>query len=231
MSQFSKIFEKLLFNRVIEYLEKFKLLSTRQYGFCKNSSTIHAIADIYNNLTTTADKRLYNCCLFLDLSKAFDTVNHKILLWKLERYFEFRGPSLNLFRDYLNNRFQYTKIANCESNLLNVTCGVLQGSSLGPLLFLMYINDLPSPSEFSTTLIADDTYLNMSDANLESLQSRVNCELNKINNWFSRNKLSLNYQKSNYVLINKVLQKSISAPFTLTINKALVERKKAVKYL
>ena len=105
LSQFSKIFEKLLFNRVIEYLEKFRLLSTRQYGFRKNSSTIHAIADIHNNLMTTADKRLYNCCLFLDLSKAFNTVDHKILLWKLERYFGFRGPSLNLFRDYLNNRF------------------------------------------------------------------------------------------------------------------------------
>ena len=116
--------------------------------------------------------------------------------------------------------------------MLNVTCGVVpQGSSLGPLLFLMYINDLPSASEFSTSLFADDTCLNMSDANLESLQSRVNCELNKINNWFSRNKLSLNYQKSNYALINKDPQKSISAPFTLTINKALVERKKAVKYL
>ena len=92
----------------------------------------------------------------------------------------------------------------------------------------MYINDLPSGSEFSTSLFADDTYLNMSDANLESLQSRVNRELN---NWFRRNKLSLNYQNSNYVQINEVPQKSISAPFTLTINKALVERKKAVKYL
>ena len=168
-----------MFNRVIEYLEKFKLLSTYQYGFSKNSSTIHVIADIHNILTTIADKRLYNCCLFLDLSKAFDTVDHKILLWKLQKYFGFRGPSLDLFRGYLNNRFQCTKIANCESNSLNVTCGVglPQSSSLGPLLFLTYINDLPSASEFSTRLFADDTYLHMTDANLESLQSRVNCEL------------------------------------------------------
>ena len=103
---------------------------------------------------TTADKRLYNCCLFLDLSKAFNTINYKILLWKLEKYFGLKDPSLDLFRDYLNNRFQYTKIANCESNLLNVTCGVPQGSQLGPLLFLMYITNLPSASKFSTRLFA-----------------------------------------------------------------------------
>ena len=95
----------------------------------------------------------------------------------------------------------------------------------------MYNNDLLSASEFSTWLFVDDTYLNMSDASLESIQSRVNCERNKINNWFRRKKLSLNYQKYNYVLINKVPQKPIPAPITLTINKALTERKKAVKYL
>ena len=144
LSQFSKIFETLLFNLVIDYLEKLKLLSTYQYGFRKNSSTIHFISDIHNNLMTTADKRLCNCWIFLDLSKAFDTVEYKILLWKLEKYFGFGGPSLDFFRNYLNNRFQYTKISNCESNLLNVTCDVPQGSSLSPLLFLMNINDLLS---------------------------------------------------------------------------------------
>ena len=176
-----------------------------------------------------ADKELYNCCLFLDLSKAFDMVDHKILLRKFEKYFGFKGPYLDLFRDYLNNPFLYTKIANCESDLLKVTCGE-QGYSLGPLLFLMHINDLPSASEFSTTLFADDTCLNMFDANLELLQSRVNCELKKINNWFRRNKLSLNYQKFNYMLINNISQKSISAPCTLTIDKLLIEMKRAVKY-
>ena len=113
----------------------------------------------------------------------------------------------------------------------NLYLSVTPYSSLGPLLFLKHINDLHSTSEFSTRLFADNTYLNMSYTNLQSLQSRVNCELKKINNWFRWNKLSLNCQKSNCIPINKVPQKSISAPFTLTINKTLIERKQAVKYV
>ena len=143
-------------------------MSDHQFGFRQNSSTIHAVTYIYDNLIKNVDKGLYSCCIFLDLSKAFDTVDHHILLCKLKNYFGIRGKSLNLIKSYLTNRRQYTNISNNFSDELKINCGVPQGSCLGPLLFLLYINDLPLASQMNTTLYADDTYLMMSDLNLTS---------------------------------------------------------------
>ena len=103
------------------------------------------------------------CCIFLDLSKAFDTVNHTILLWKLYHYFGIRGTAPHLIESYLSNRYQYTNVRGHYSNKLKTTTGAPQGSCLGPLLFLLYINDLPLASEFDTTLYADDTALMLPD--------------------------------------------------------------------
>ena len=121
---------------------------------------------IYEKLIQNADKGMYTCCLFLDLTKAFDSVNHDVLLHKMENFYGFRGLALKLMRSYLSNRRQSTKMKMCKSELLNIEYGVPQGSSLGPLLFLLCINDLPLAGQLDTILFADNTFLAMSDHNL-----------------------------------------------------------------
>ena len=105
------------------------------------------------------DQGQYSCCIFLDLSKAFDIVNHSILLQKLEKFYGFKGLAFNLIKSYLTNRIQYIKIGKSKSNLQKIECKIPQGSSLGPLLCTLKINDLPSVLTFSVTLFEDDTFL------------------------------------------------------------------------
>ena len=221
LSNFDKIFEKLLYNRLISYIEKFELLNERQFGFRKN----------YDKLVKSIDQNLYSCCVFVDLSKAFDTVDHEILLKKMYHFFGIRGKTQELFRSYLSDRYQYTKVSTSISSNSRISCGVPQGSCLGPILFLMYINDIPNCSKFDISLFADDTYLMLSETNLKELESRVNEELKNLNEWFCRNKLSVNYSKTKFMIINKIPHKSIDEPFKIALNGAVLERTESVKYL
>ena len=136
----------------------------------------------------------------MDLSKAFDTVNHTILFEKLDRHFAIRGKGLDILKSYLFNRYQFTKTGNIKSTKRKINCEVLQGSTLGLLLFILYVNDLPLVSQFSTILFADDTYLALSDINLSNLEEKVNYyQLQLIHQWLKRNKLTLNYSKNTYL--------------------------------
>ena len=158
-SQFNKIFEKLLYSRIYSYLVRYDSLSDYQFGFRKNCSTNFAINKIYNEILSNFDQSLYTCCVFLDLSKAFDIVNHSTLLQKLEKMCGFRRSALHLMESYLTNRYQYTKISDSKSRKQLIDCRVPQGSSLGPLLFLLYVNYLPQMSQLTPDVTTFDNLI------------------------------------------------------------------------
>ena len=174
---------------------------------------------------------MISCILVLDLKKAFDSVSHKILLKKLE-YYGVRGVALKLFQSYLSNRRQLTQIGDSVS-LLDIEWGVPQGSVLGPLLFLIFINDIPLASSVGTWLFADDTVLVESANNLEALQSKMNEQVGKVQAWLLVNKLSVHYvDKSQYMLVNSNNNTRIEdGDFELKMTNHILERTKTYRYL
>ena len=171
--------------------------------------------------------------MFVDLSKAFDTVNHKILLKKLT-CFGIKGIYLNWFKSYLNNRKQFISYDKNETTMLNLVCGVPQGSILGPLLFLLYVNDLQHASTIlEPIMFADDTNLFISRKNITTLFSTMNKELTKIQEWFNANKLSLNISKTKYSFFHP-LALSDRIPLKLPkleINANTIKREYTMKFL
>ena len=147
------------------------------------------------------DRGLYNLVVFLDLKKAFDTVDHVLLLAKLELY-GVTGLALNLFKSYFAERLQVCSVNGKLSNPRIVSCGVPQGSILGPLLFLVYINDLPNCLQFtSARLFADDMNITVSGKSIEEMERTINLDLLNVKEWLLANKLSLNIVKTEYLLI------------------------------
>ena len=200
------------------------------------SSTQHAILDIFNTILQNTDNGKFSCGVFIDLKKDFDAVNHEILLAKLFNY-GVRGVINSWFRSYLTDRKQNTELNNIVSEAETTLCGVPRGSVLGPLLFLLYINDsYKFSSLFSFYLFADDTSIMLSNNKLKELESLVNRELGNVNEWLKANKLSLNIIKSNFVIF-RPRQKNM--PFipririldSLANTYANLEMKDYVKYL
>ena len=173
----------------------------------------------------------HTCCIFLDLTKAFDTVDYAKLLNKLYHTFGIRGTANQLLESYLSDRKQYAKVLNHKSKMTKITHGIPKGSSLAPLLFLLYVNDLPRASEFETSLFADDTYLAISDKSITDLVCKVNKEFIKIDRWLKINKLSQNISKSCYMLINNQPNKSCESNLQFSLNSFSLTRQQTVKYL
>ena len=156
---FSKIIERIMYNRLYSLLTKHNIISEKQYGFRKKYATYMALIDLVDKISCNFDEKNYTVGVFLDLSKAFDTIDHTILLNKLQCY-GVRGSACNWFASYLHNRKQYVVFNKSESEYKVISCGVPQGSILGPLLFILYINDIEHVSDIiKPILFADDTSL------------------------------------------------------------------------
>ena len=236
LSIFNRIFEKLVYKRLQSFLEVNDVFYKSQYGFREKHSTQHAILDIVNKIQSNMDKGMYSCGIFIDLKKAFDTVNHTLLLKKLYHY-GVRGIVNDWFSSYLDGRSQVTQIGEYTSEKVINPCGVPQGSVLGPLLFLVYINDIQNSSDLlGLFLFADDTTLLYSHKSLQTLEKVVNSELKKVCEWLTVNRLSLNIQKSNFV-ISHPPQKKIDREIAINVydnntgQYLSLDRKNYVKFL
>ena len=227
---FSKVYERIMHNRLSEHLEINKVLYSRQFGFQARNSTDHAALVLSDSILSALEKNEFLLSLFIDLSKAFDTVDHNILLQKLE-YYGVRNENLKWFKSYLHNRRQF--VTHGETLRL-ITCGVPQGSILGPLLFLIYINDIAKCSSLlSFILFADDTTAFFSGKKPLEVFRTVNEEIPKLQNWFYANKLSLNALKTKYILFHKTNMED-ELPLKLpnvTFNTLSVERVDKFKFL
>ena len=192
---FSKIYERLVYNRLINYLYLNDMLYKYQFGFREKHSTELALILLLDKITSAIENNEFTVAVFLDLSKAFDMVNHSILLSKLEHY-GVTGLSLDWFASYLSSRKQFVSYNDHNSSHLDIACGVPQGSILGPLLFLIFVNDLYNVSEkLFFVLFADDSNLLLSGPNVNDLCDQMNAELVNVVNWFKMNKLCLNEKK------------------------------------
>ena len=227
---FDKIIEKIVHKQLYAFFEEHEVFFKNQFGFKKKTSTGHSLIEITEKIKESIDSGKFGCGIFIDLKKAFDTVNHEILLKKLEHY-GVRGTMLKWFESYLKGRKQYVFYNGETSDVKEITCGVPQGSVLGPLLFLIYINDLPNISEkLQFFLFADDTNIYYESKDLKELEKTVNGELKKLTLWLNVNRLALNVKKTNFVIFRSH-KKTPDHNVTLLMNKCALEQKDHVKYL
>ena len=233
----SRLFEKIVFDQVFNYFTENEFFYSDQSGFRLFHSVLSCLLKCTNDWYLNFDKGLFSGVTFIDLKKAFDTVDHDILIAKL-RLYGVEGMELDWFISYLSNRKQCCKVNGNISKIQDIKCGVPQGSCLGPLLFLIYINDLPfALHRTKVTMYADDTSISYSSKSISDLSNAINLDLQDLSAWLQGNKLSLNVAKTQSMILGtapnlKKLDYSDSTNFPLfEINEEKIESTCKIKYL
>ena len=228
LSIYSKIFEKLVHKRLVSFISQYSLIKPNQFGFQANKSTSDALLEFLENIHDSFNENKNYIGIFLDFSKAFDTICHRILLKKIE-HMGFRGPIYQWISSYLTNRKQFVNMGDVSSDTLDIKMGVPQGSTLGPLLFILYINDMSnSLSVLKVVHFADDSTLHISAEKNQNNATEINNELEAINSWLTANKLYLNIDKTKYMIFSL---KEKPPDLNLIIGNSLIERTNVQKFL
>ena len=215
-----------MYVRLLKFIDNNQSISRRQFGFRAGLSTSDAIIEFLNHIYEKIDRKEKMITVFLDLSKVFETVNHSILLNKLHHY-GIRGPAHRWFSSYLSSRSQFVQCGSSNSDEAMVQLGVPQGSTLGPLLFIMYIDDMHRCTDLNLVLYADDTTAFASNSDIHELVRHINSELENIQIWLMSNRLSLNVSKTFYTSFGNA---SVSTP-PLCIGSESIERVNEFKFL
>jgi len=228
LSAFSKIFEKIMHQRVSNFLDKNNALHENQYGFRSGRSCEHALLLAQNEIASALNKKQIAMLLLIDFSKAFDMVDHNILLHKLQHY-GIRGIAHTWFKSYLEGRKQYVELNGKQSSTMNMEFGVPQGSILGPLLFIIYINDIPEVQRLTKFILyADDANIIICGNDLSEIESKFNTLSTTLEGWVSANGLALNLKKKNYMIFSS---RKVTLPFLPTIANRQLERKETARFL
>ena len=225
----SKLLEKIMYTRVMNHLKLHNAIVDEQFGFREGYSTQLAILSLLKKIIHALSNKEFCLTIFLDLCKTFDSIDHGILLNKLHHY-GMRGIAFEWFKSYLSGREQFTEVNGCRSTVAPVTHGVPQGSTLGPLCFLLAVNDLVhSSSMFSFIIFADDTNAVLSNKNLDQLIQITNTELHKIGNWLLANKLSVNMSKTHLLVFKG--RRIITRNYNIYLYNQLINEKSFTKFL
>ena len=230
LSIVSKIIERAVHDQMYSYLSLNHFLNPSQSGFRSQYSTATTVIDVEDFILKNMDEGKVTGAIFLDLKKAFDTVNHILLLNKLKK-FGIRDIELNWFKSYLNNRMQSVKVGSTLSDLKPINIGIPQGSILGPLLFIIFVNDLPDSVICKTVMYADDTSLLISSSDPFCLQNSLNLNMCKIASWSQKNHLTLNISKTKLMLFGTPQNLSKYQNISLIYDGETIERVDNFKYL